>query len=408
MNIIVAIPYAPWPVTKGTDRLILNLLDGLAVNHDVVLVTTSLSKEDLRRLREIEKPHVTVRAILAPHRKSAIHRVYYKVRNTCTDLIAGVPALVSYAASKSFLRFVAKTAEEEKSDIILANYWHLYRLPEYVQHSKNVLITHDLDFAVNPARLRPMSGIARARTARRLRAQERIERAAYESFRSILTVTASDAEVLGRQPFAAGLTVHPLPLALDLSEFNPGAFERERNKILFVGMLYSDFNRDALRYFLEEVFPLVLERNPEANFEVVGYGADESVRGATGKNVTFVGGVEDIRPYVGRCSLMVLPLRFCGGVRIRMMEAAAMGTPVVCTPISVEGLGLSAGYDYLEAEEPGEMANAIVKMLEDGDEAVRVGDNARLWAERNIAMEDYPARLDMMLEKIIHSTRETE
>jgi glycosyltransferase involved in cell wall biosynthesis len=89
-----------------------------------------------------------------------------------------------------------------------------------------------------------------------------------------------------------------------------------------------------------------------------------------------------------------------------MMEAAAMGTPVVGTPISVEGLELSAGQDYLEAEAPGQMADAIVKLLGDGDEARRIGNNARLWAERNISMENYPTRLDAMLEKIIHATQE--
>ncbi|NIO29816.1 MAG: glycosyltransferase [Candidatus Latescibacteria bacterium] len=404
MKIIVAIPYAPWPVTRGTDRLILNLLDGLADNHDVVLVTAALSKGELERLREIEKPRIGVRAILAPHRQSAFHRIYYKVRNISTALFAGVPAQVGYAAPKRFLQLVADTAKEEKADLILASYWHLYRLPDYIEHSKLVLITHDLDFIVNPGRLQAMSGFARFWAAIRLKTLERIEKMAYERYETILTVTPSDADVLGRLPATAGLTVYPLPLALDLSSFNSGAFERERNRILFIGMFYSDFNRDALRFFMKEVFPIVLAKNPAAHFEVVGHGVDKSLRAAAGVNVAFVGGVEDIRPYIGKCSVMVLPLRFCGGVRIRMMEAAAMGTPVVSTSIGVSGMGLKASRDYLEAESTNEMAEAIVKLLEDSDEARRIGNNARLWAEENISMESYPARLDTMLKKITAST----
>jgi glycosyltransferase involved in cell wall biosynthesis len=133
---------------------------------------------------------------------------------------------------------------------------------------------------------------------------------------------------------------------------------------------------------------------------------DESLRAAAGPDVSFVGGVEDIRPYLGACSVMVLPLRFCGGVRIRMMEAAAMGTPVVSTPVGVAGMGLKAGNDYLEAQTGAEIALAILHLLRDGGEARRIGAGARRWAEENISMESYPARLDALFEKIFEHGHE--
>jgi glycosyltransferase involved in cell wall biosynthesis len=388
MRIVVALPYAPWPVTKGTDRLILNLLDGLAVNHDVTLVAMALSAGDLERLREIEKPRVAVRAILAPNKRSLFHRIYHKKMNIMKAMFAGVPAEVGYAAPGALLRLIADTAKERKADLVLA-----------------ALVTHDLDFLVNPARLAAMSGASRFFAARRLKALERIERKAYEAYDTILTVIPSDAETLARHPVAAGKAVYALPLALDLDAFDPGTFARERNRILFMGTFHSDFNRDALRFFAREVFPIVRSRNPEARLEVVGHGVDERLRAAAGPGVSFAGGVEDIRPHVGACSVMVLPLRFCGGVRIRMMEAAAMGTPVVSTPIGVAGMGLEAGNDYIEAQTGAEIALAILHLLRDGDEARRIGANARRWAEENISMESYPARLDALFEKIFgHGT----
>jgi len=406
MRIIVALPYASWPVTKGTDRLILNLLDGLAVNHDVTLVAMALSRGDLERLREIEKPRVAVRAILAPHRRDIFHRLYHKNMNVAKAIFAGVPAQVGYAAPTAFLRLIADTAKERKADLVLASYWHLYRLPGLLKDSKLALVTHDLDFLVNPARLDAMSGVSRFFAARRLKALERIERKAYEAYDTILTVTPSDAEALARQPIAAGKAVYALPLALDLAEFNPAAYERERNRILFMGTFYSDFNRDALRFFASEVLPVVRSKNPEARLEVVGHGVDASLRVAAGPGVSFAGGVEDIRPYLGTCSVMVLPLRFCGGVRIRMMEAAAMGTPVVSTRVGVAGMGLEAGKDYLEGRTGAEIALAILHLLRDGGEARRIGALARRWAEKNISMESYPARLDALFEKISARGRE--
>lgn len=163
MKIIVAIPYAPWPITKGTDRLVLNLLEGLSVNHEVVLVTMALSRQELEKLREIEKPRIAVRAILAPNKRSAAHRAYYKAKNLAAALCTGVPVQVSYAAPRQLLRLIADTAREEKADLVLASYWSLYRLPERIENAKLVLITHDLDFVVNAGRIAAARGPGNSR-----------------------------------------------------------------------------------------------------------------------------------------------------------------------------------------------------------------------------------------------------
>ncbi len=402
MKILVANPATQWPVKKGTDRLILNLLEGLAVDNQVTLVGMANSTADLDGLQNIAKRNISVRAMLAPNRRSVLHRAAYKIRYALSCVFTGIPPRVRYAAPDAYLRLVADTAREQGVDIVLANYWHLYRLPAYLNGPKPVLVTHDLDFLVNPGRLRSIPGaMARFVAMLETRALERIERKAYEAYDTILTVTASDADVLAQHPIAAGKTVRPLPLALDLSVFKPDVFERRENTILFLGALFSDFNRDALRYFSGEVMPLVRARIPDAVLQVVGYGADDEMRREAGENVIFTGGVGDILPYLGTCTLMVLPLRFCGGVRIRLMEAAAMGTPVVSTPIAVAGMLVEPGRDYLEAESAQDMADAVVTVLENRDEASRLGGSLRAWAEKNISMANYPQRLNSLLDELM-------
>jgi glycosyltransferase involved in cell wall biosynthesis len=100
---------------------------------------------------------------------------------------------------------------------------------------------------------------------------------------------------------------------------------------------------------------------------------------------------------------MVLPLRFGGGVRIRMLEAAAMGTPVVSTPDGVKGLNLKEGREYLEAATAEEFAGAVVRLLQDEALAREIGKNARLWAERNISSATYPDRLNQVLNRMIEN-----
>ncbi len=402
MKVLVAIPYTPWPVRKGTNRLIINLLEGLSRKHETVLVTMTEEPWELERLREIEKDRLTVRAILAPHRRGRGAKLSHKVKNLALSLFGGIPQEVSYTAPREYLELTAEVSREIEADVVLASYWHLYRLTEYVKGAKLVLITHDIDFIVNPERVRFMRwGIGRIVAARKVRLLERIEREAYRRYPAILTVTPLDADLLKGYHFSEGKIVEPLPLALDLREFNHRDYKRQRNRILFLGSFHADFNRDAFFWFNNEVLPLILEDVSEAKLEVVGFGVDDEMRRRALKNVDFLGGVDDIRPHLGMCSLMVLPLRFGGGVRIRMLEAAAMGTPVVSTSIGVRGMGLKEGEHYLRGDTPGEMASAVVSLLKSEEEMERLSGDLRLWAEENISMEDYPERLTRLLDNIV-------
>jgi len=402
VKVLVAIPYTPWPVRKGTDRLILNLISGLAGNHRTILATMTEEPWELDRLHELESTGAKIEAILAPHRRGITGKVWHKARNLALSVFKGIPTKVSYSAPQVYLEFLGMLARRENVDIVLASYWYLYRLPEYIDASKLVLITHDLDFIVNSRRRRfisnPFSKLKLAIDAGRL---ERIEKKAYKDFKAILTVTPLDAEVLKRYPFVRGKLIEPLPLALDLGEFDPSLYRRDRNRVLFLGTFYSDFNRDAFYFFNNEVFPSILKEVPSAKVDVVGFGVDERMKREAHESVRFVGGVDDIRPYLGECTVMVLPLRFCGGVRIRMLEAAAMGTPVVSTSIGVEGLGLEAGVHFIRGDSAKEMADGVVSLLKDPDAVRRLSESVRAWAEKNISMSDYPERLSRLLQNLV-------
>jgi glycosyltransferase involved in cell wall biosynthesis len=151
---------------------------------------------------------------------------------------------------------------------------------------------------------------------------------------------------------------------------------------------------------LNDIFPLVLERRPSAVLEIVGQGAERIIARNANRNVHYVGMVDDLKPYLGRCALMVLPLRFGGGVRMRMMEAAALAVPVVSTPAGVAGMGLVKGREYVEGLDADGMAEAVVNMLDDREAAETIGRNARSWAEREISLDSYPDRLEPLLEEL--------
>lgn len=397
MRILIARSYAPYPVKRGTDRLVMNLIEGLSKRHEVTLATMTLEEGEDRVLKRIENERIAVRSILAPNRRSLLHRLYYKSRNKTLSALGRIPEQTLYEAPHEYIRLVTETARRQEIDLVLAFYWHLYKLPGELRGVPVAIATMDVDFLVHPERVKLAKGrrgkiIASTEAGKR----ERIERLSYESASIILTVTDRDRDAL-RGIYGSAKTIETIPLAMDLGSYRPGMSGSEKNLIVIVGAYDADFNRDALLYFLSDVFPRCRKKNNLVRLEVVGQGVDDEIRSLAGPGVEFLGRVDDIRPYLARSGIMVLPLRFGGGVRIRMMEAAAMGVPVVSTPVGVAGMGLVDGRDYLEASTAEGMAERISELLVDRDRALEIGKNARLWAEETISMADYPERLDRLI-----------
>ncbi|MBN1164764.1 MAG: glycosyltransferase [Candidatus Krumholzibacteriota bacterium] len=400
MKILLALSYRPYPVQRGFDRLILNLIRGLSSRHQVTLVTMILHPREGTRLREIEKTGISVKYILAPHKKSAAHRLYYKLRNIARALFKGIPQQTSYAGPPEYLELVEKTCREGGADLVLISYWHLYELYSRLSGFRRVLLTLDLDYKVRDARVARRKKRERLLTRWDTKLQESTEKRAYRSFDSILTVTERDAEILRREEGSGGKKIFSLPLALDLSAYRADSPPRRADRILFLGTFESDFNLDALHFFRGEVFPAIRQRRPGAVLDIVGHGTDNIPRDEEDSSLHVVGAVEDIFPYLSNCAVMVLPLRFGSGVRMRMLEAAAMGTPVVSTPVGVEGLPLLEGRDYLQAVSAREMAEEVVRLLEDPALANTLGNNARRWAEQHLSLSSYPQRLDELLSRL--------
>ncbi len=402
MRILVAISYSPLPVTRGIDSYIINLVSGLSRDHEVMVVTMTLDESQRMALQRMESENVEVRAIRAPHRRSFIHRALFKFKNIILSLFTWTPVETLYASPGEYLKECLETAREWKADIVLANYWHLHRIAGTAPDIDKVLVTLDMDFKVHPGRMSAGRGGLRGLLLRAdISMKKRVEMKAYRKFDKILTVTESDAEELGKLLQGKGKIIATLPIGIDMEKYDQNEFARQRNRILFMGAFDSDFNQDALDFFIGEILPVILRKRPEAVLELVGAGLDRNKFQSQNPNISIRGRVDDVLPFLGRCSVMVLPLRFAGGLRIRMLEAASMGTPVVSTPVGVKGLGMRDGKEYLQACHPGQFAEAVIRILEDERLGAELGANARRWAEKNISIRNYQERLNAVLERIV-------
>lgn len=165
---------------------------------------------------------------------------------------------------------------------------------------------------------------------------------------------------------ARRVLVVPNGVSTHLLNQSRGDDEDKAPTIVFVGNMEYAPNLDAALWFTREIFPQIAAAVPGIRLYLVGYDGQQHLRPLDdGKNIIVTGRVEDVTRYVSRATVSVVPLRWGGGTRIKILESLALGTPVVSTTIGAEGLDVQPGRHILLADTPEDFATAVVNLLRD-------------------------------------------
>jgi glycosyltransferase involved in cell wall biosynthesis len=155
---------------------------------------------------------------------------------------------------------------------------------------------------------------------------------------------------------------------VDTDYFRPsGAVAQEPSDLVFTGSMDWMPNEDGILWFVDEILPRIHERRPEATLTVVGRNPPPRIAALAGRDprLRVTGTVPDVRPYLERASVFVVPLRVGGGTRLKVYEALAMERALVSTTIGAEGLPVTDGRHLLLADEPAAFARAVLGLLDD-------------------------------------------
>jgi O-antigen biosynthesis protein len=190
----------------------------------------------------------------------------------------------------------------------------------------------------------------------------RRELAVYSQADVVIAVTPVDrGHLLDNLPEA---NIQVIPNIHEVAADVPGWSERAG--LLFVGNFHHRPNRDAVRFLGEEIMPRVWSKLPDLPLTVAGFAVPAEVQAFAGERVTIAGHVPDVTPYLRRHRISVVPLRFGAGLKGKIGESMAAGTPVVTTPIGAEGMPLANGPEALLIAEDGEgFADAVVRLHQD-------------------------------------------
>jgi glycosyltransferase involved in cell wall biosynthesis len=229
----------------------------------------------------------------------------------------------------------------------------------------------------------------------------RYERWLYSQFQACIMVSEHDkTAVEATFPFYAG-RVSIIPNGVDLIQNHPGISSPVPGTLVFNGGLGYYANLDAMRFFLADIFPRILSHHPGVKIQITGRTDSLDLSQLQlNKNVFFTGFLDDIRPTVASSWACVVPLRIGSGTRLKILEAMALGTPVISTSKGAEGLDICPGENILIADHPEEFANQVLRLLCDPDLREKLARNARVLVEEKYGWEGISESFCRLVEKI--------
>jgi glycosyltransferase involved in cell wall biosynthesis len=185
---------------------------------------------------------------------------------------------------------------------------------------------------------------------------------------------------------------------VDLEQFRPDPDYAEPGRIVFTGVMDYMPNIDACQWFTRRVFLRLLKDYGDITFDIVGSNPTPEVRELERyPNVRVTGSVPDTRIQLREASVAVAPLRIARGIQNKVLEALAMGLPVVGTTPATQGVEGEAGRDLLVADGEDAFYEALKSLFDDPDEARDLGRRGRAFVEQRYSWDHCLAPLDDLL-----------
>ncbi len=361
------------PIDKGGKIRTYQMLRSLARQHDVTYLCLddgSASAEDRRNASEY-----CTRLITVPFHPTAKGSPAFFL-DLFKNLFSGLPYAVARYRSELLRERVIALAPEH--DLVICDFlFPSYAVPNGLQ-VPTVLFQHNVEAMIWERRaVVPQNFIRRAYMREQWRRMRRIESEECRRLDQVVAVSASDAEIF-RNEYGVS-SVSDVPTGVDLEYFSSRVSRPKDNaELIFVGSMDWLPNEDAVCWFSEHVLGRVRQAVPDVKFTIVGRTPGSAVRRLAERDSStqVTGTVPDVRPYLERGAVFVVPLRIGGGTRLKIYEAMAMGIPMVSTTIGAEGLPVRDGEHLLIADTPEQQAAAITRLLETPQLAGELADRA--------------------------------
>lgn len=380
------------PTTKGGHIRTLEMLKRIHARHEVHYAgfENDADGEGVRRSSEYcsrlyRIPHV------APKRTSPAF---------AAQLLKGVfsplPVAVFRYASAPMARLLQEIMARERFDSVVCDF--ITPAINFPSLSTAVVFQHNVETMI----WRRHSENARNAAERlylRMQADRMFsfERTACRTARHVIAVSREDAQLM--QDMFDIKNVSSIPTGVDVEKFTPPT-ESPRKGLVFIGSMDWLPNIDGMRFFVEEVLPLIRLKRPDCALAIVGREPTREIRAFAEKDplIEVTGTVPDVRPHLWKSAVSIVPLRIGGGTRMKIYEAMAARVAVVSTTVGAEGLDVHPPNDIRIADDAAGFAAQCLELLDDPSARVRQSEAAWNLVAGNFGWESIARRFEAILE----------
>jgi glycosyltransferase involved in cell wall biosynthesis len=383
LKILFLAPFAPSPPTFGAQRRVEGLMAALARRHEITAVSVIPDDQDARAAERamrayssevvlVSRPDwdgpgkrlLQVRSLLSS--RSLVRRLYHLP--ALHQVLHRLLSARAYDIVNVELPFLALRS--------------LAKSPPGTPAPRLIVDEHNIEFDLARQQARSEMGLARrVYNAINWRKIRREEMKIWAEFDGVAFCSAADeARARALVPSIRSVVV---PNAVDIEYFKPRPTDPppDGNTVMFFGALNYFPNQDGILYLLREVWPLIEKSKPKARLKIVGQQPTPEILAYQGPRIEVAGKVDDLRPHLASAAVSLAPLRIGGGTRFKILEAMAMGRPVVSTSLGAEGIDAEPGRHLLLADDATSFAAAVSRVLGDAELASRLGREGRALVE---------------------------
>ncbi len=369
MRILFVLPYVPSLIRVRP----YNLIRELARRHEIHVLATTTRRE----LQYAEHLRAFCRFVdVVPLRLGA------SARSCFAAALNGEPLQAAVCRMPELQRRLGDILVEDDFDLVHVEHLRAAHLRARIPDRLPTLFdsVDCLSLLLERTRRSSLSLRQRVLAMLELRRTRAYEASLLSRFDRIIVTSPEDAQAL--QALAPSVEVKVVPNGVDLGYFRPAGGARETATIVFSGKMSYHANATAALYFAREILPLIRGLRPDVRLRIVGSNPPGSVRALSrDPDISVTGYLPDIREGLRSATLAVCPVTVKVGIQNKILEAMAMGIPVVSTRQGVEGLSAEPGGDVIVADGPAEFAGQVCRLLADPALRERVGRAGRRYVE---------------------------
>ena len=363
LHVVVLDEEFPYPLNSGKRVRTANLLLPLAARHKITYIAYrhAIADETEQAAEFFRSQGIATVVVDRPLPSKAGIGFYGRL---ALNLLSPLPYSVQSHDSLALRQAIREYDRHHEVDL-----WHCEWTPYAVHLLGNsyapwVVVAHNVESQIWQRYYETESNLLKRWYIRRQwRKFQQFERAVFAAANQAIAVSDQDALLACRQFGAPRLGV--VENGVDVAYFQPDQTPRDPQRILFLGSLDWRPNLDAVQLLMDHIFPSVLAQEPRARLVLVGRKPPPWLRDRASRQagVELHADVADVRPFLGQCGIMTVPLRIGGGSRLKILEALAMRCPVASSTVGAEGLDLIPGRHFLQADTLEDMAAVLVQAI---------------------------------------------